>query len=149
MTNDDELDLPRRELIISKPVNSVSTNSRIADKQRDVIVKAGARAAADVGHMAKDIVAIVKIREQAGADVARINAETERVVRATRAEIDRLVQVGKNLESAGDVAVRIIDSVARLIQTMPESDGVSRGKAIDALRDVVAAALRHQSARKA
>ena len=140
---DDALDLPQRALaapaVVVKPV--AISKPGFTEKQMDQIIEARARAIGDMGQIVKDVVAIIRIRQQADADVRLIEADTQKIVASTRAEIDRLVQVDKNVQTRGEVAVRVIATVTELLKHIPEVDVDSRRQLIDSLRWLVEAAI--------
>jgi len=98
--------------------------------------------AGDMGEIAKDVVAIYRIRSEAGADVARVEAATRHVVASARAEIDRLAQRESHTRTRGQVVVEVIQAVTATIRVIPEMDSASRHSLIDSLRWLVEAAVK-------
>ena len=117
----DSLDLPVKRNSTTATNTPGNKENQYTEKQMDVIVGAQAKAVEDIGQIGKDvvgivkdIVAIAKIREQSAADVTKIEAETNKVVKSVRAEIDRLAQVGNTVRSRGEVAVNIIKELTKI-----------------------------------
>lgn len=145
----DILDLPAKRSSTTVINSPGSTEIQYTEKQMDVVVGARAKAVEDIGQIgkdivgiAKDIVAIAKIREQSAADVALIEAKTNKVVESVRAEIGRLSMVGKNVRTRGEVAVNIIKELTMAMKELPEGD---RYHMVDRIHNIVELALRPES----
>ena len=140
--SDDTFDLPVRKVSVSEVVKrGDSPDLRFTQKHLDQLVGTGARVVADVSQIVKDLVAIAKIRQQADADIGRIEAETQRVVAEARAEVDRLAQVGQNIRTRAQAAVEVITQVTRMMETIPDVDEASRRQLIETLRFLVEATV--------
>lgn len=145
----DPLDLPVKRNSTTVENTHGSSERQYTEKQMDVIVGAQAKAVEDIGQIGKDvvgivkdIVAIAKIREQSVADVTKIEAETNKVVKLVRAEIDRLAQVGNTVRSRGEVAVNIIKELTIAMKELPEGD---RYQMVDQIHKIVESALSQDS----
>ena len=129
--------------IYSAELVRVSTKNEIklTEGQVDTIFQVGAKAAEDLGSIVKDLVVIHKIKQQSHADLALIEAETNKIVKSMRAEIDRQVQQGQTIRTRGEVAVGIIAQITSAITTMPDLDVGSRHRLIDSIFPLVQLAL--------
>lgn len=114
----------------------------LSEKQMNQIIEAGSKMVSDAGEIVKDLVAIAKIRAEAGADVARIEASTRHLVASVRSEIDRLAQLEKNTKTRGQVVTDIIRQITLAMETIPDLDYASRHALIDQLRWLAEAALK-------
>jgi len=124
--------------LMSKPNGKVL---KLTEEQMNTVVQSKARAAEDFGTIVKELVSIYKINQQSEADIALIEAETEKFVKSMRAEIDRQVQQGQTIRTRGEVAVGIIAQITSTITTMPDHDVASRHKLIDSILPLVQLAL--------
>jgi predicted nucleic acid-binding Zn-ribbon protein len=141
MKNED-FNLPQRKVYKSEIVKKKSDNkSQLTEKQMDKVIEARAQLYQDLGEIAKGIVVIAKIREEADSDVKRIEAETKGIESKIRAEIDHLAQVGKNTQTRGEIAVDIITALTSIIRDVPDLDSQSVHKLIDSISPMVKAAI--------
>lgn len=142
----DSMDLPERRL----PVVQNNDLEKFTEKQRDVIISTKAdlakskaemvnRAAQDFGIIAKDAIAIWKIREQSQADVTRIKAEEDKIVNEIREQIEKLKQENANILTRGEITMTIIKEVNQMM--LSQEDRTLRQGLIDALPRLVEAAL--------
>jgi hypothetical protein len=108
--------------------------TKLTEGQMDRVVDAAARMAGDIGEITKGVVAIYRIRAEAGADVARVEAATRQIVASARAEIDRLAQRESHTRTRGQVVVDVIKAVTAAMETIPDVDSTSRHALVDSLR---------------
>ncbi len=135
-------ELPNRNQVPVRPPQDVGVHRGLTELQFARIVDAASRMAGDLGPIAKDVMTIWRIRAEAGADIARIDASIRQIVAAARAEIDRLTQVESHTRTRGQVVVDVIKAVTAALETVPELDTASRHALVDSLRWLVEAAVR-------
>jgi hypothetical protein len=135
-------ELPKRNRVPITPPQDGRVLRGLTEVQIARIVDAASRMVGDLGPIVQDVVTIWRIRAEAGADVARIDASTRQIVAAARAEIDRLAQVESHTRSRGQVVVDVIKAFTALIETVPELDTASRHGLVDSLRWLVEAAVK-------
>jgi hypothetical protein len=138
--NDDDLNLPQRKVLIPEVVNSTKKKIekfQFTEKQVEAIVS-------DVGQIVKDIVAIARIREESVVKVNEIEAETRKIVRTVRVEIDRLAQVGRNTKTRGQVAAEILAQITNSLKVLPDHDDGSRHRLIDSITTIIDLAMRKE-----
>jgi hypothetical protein len=114
-----------------------SRPSRFTDAQVETIIDVGGRAIDGALEIGKGIVDIVRIRETASADVRKIEARTEQLVRQVREQIDLERERRKTLRDRGNVVVDVINAVTRQIQSLPQGDAESCRQAIALLPELV------------
>ena len=85
---------------------------------------------------------IERIRETAGADVARIDAETRRIVDQIKAEAEMIAKQGDATLKRGQAAAAVIDAI---LKNIPESDTTARARIIDMLPSLIADATNNNS----
>ena len=112
----------------------------LTEGQVDKLFDAGAETMRGLVGIGETVVDIVRIREQADADVSRIEAETRRVVQQIQAAVELRKEERKTLRERGSVVVDVIDAITRQIATVPVDDPASRRKAIEILPELVRAA---------
>lgn len=141
--SDDTFDLPVRKASVHKVVSREEPPSlKITQKHVDQVVGAAARVLPDLSHIAKDLVAIARIRQQADADVRVIEAETEKIRVRAQAEIERLVQVDQNMRTRAQAAIAVLAQLKQLLETIPDIDTESRRSLIGLLPSLVPSADR-------
>jgi tryptophanase len=136
------VELPGRPQHPVKPPDPGQQHPGLTAGQIDRVVEAASKMAGYLGEIAKDVVAIYRIRAEAGADLARADAAKRQIVTSARAEIDRLVQRENYTRTRGQVVVEIIKAVTAAMETIPEVDSASRHALIDSLRWLAEAAVR-------
>ena len=107
--------------------------SRLTEAQTTELVKTGARLLQDVASIARDLVEIQKIREQANADERRIEAKTRKIVMAIHAEIERTRVDHDGLRARGDVIALLVREISTALNSMPEVDNACRKALVDTL----------------
>lgn len=127
------------EVLEPKPAAGAGRRE-LTEKQVDKLIDGGQDIARGAIRIGEGIVEIVRIRESADADVRRIEAKTEQVVRQLRAEIDMRREERKTLRDRGTVVVDVIEAVTRQISVIPLDDPASRRTAIEILPELVRAA---------
>ena len=142
--SDDILDLPNRprvEVLPRAEAGSASSGTRLTEKQMDQVLDTGLRFVEDLGAVARELVAIHRIREQGRADVERIEAKTRHVVEKMRAEIDRLAEVRQGVRTRAQAVVEIISAMSQALQRIPDLDNDSRKALVDQLPRLVKLAI--------
>jgi hypothetical protein len=135
------IELPKRNtspIIIDEDIKSSIT---LTESQIDRLVDAGTKMTGDLGEIVKNVVAIYRIRIEAENDVIKINAMTDQIVASTRADIDRLCQMGKNVHTRGEVVVNVLNAVIGMLEKIPELDNGSRHALIDQLGKILTAVV--------
>jgi len=108
----------------------------LTNEQMDKVIEAGASALPDAMSAIKGIIDIARIQTQANARVMEVEAETDKIVRATRVEIDRLRQSGERIRSRGEVVTRIITEMTKALDPA-ELDAQSRLVFIQFMKDIL------------
>ena len=152
MSNDDEFpELPPARRRRGPPIEATGEivavePGGLTEAQRGELITGGLRVATDVTALAASLVngyvEIGRIRAQAVADVARIDAETRRIEAALAGEVARLVEARRAIEARGTVAIGIIQVVTAQVQAIPHADSETRRAVIDALPRLVELAVK-------
>lgn len=95
----------------------------------------------------KGLIDIARIRAEARGSVEIIEAETNRVVQTTRAEIDRIRQNGEIILTRGEVVSRIIRDFTGALSSLPDFDSQARLALIESLKDVLKLAVEGDASR--
>jgi hypothetical protein len=135
--SEDSMDLPSRSAPKTPAVRSTGLAQQrngLSERHVDVIVDAGAHVVGTIASIAKDIAEIARIRADSQAEVAGIEARSRAISEAFRGEVNRLTAMRDIINSRGDAAAKVIHEVLSLI---PESDHVSRQKAIEMLTKMI------------
>jgi len=140
--NEDNFNLPQRQVLEPERLsNTQSINNdgkyKLTEKQMDTIVDAAAKSAPEIINVVKDVVAIIKIREQADADVKNIEARTQQYVKQLQKDIEKIKEEGEKIRTQGDVVVRVLSELSNIVNNIPDSDALSRHKLIDQLSDII------------
>lgn len=109
--------------------------------QKDALVSAGVQALADVGAIAKGLIAIAAIKQKAASDVAVIRAETEQKDAEIRGQISLHMARANDVKERGRVVVELIEAVTRQLKEIPELDNDTRREAVSALKEYVRMAV--------
>jgi hypothetical protein len=130
---------PPRVTVLTDPA---AEPGALTEAQKDRLIEAASQLAADLGAVARDVVAIYRVRADADADVARTDAETRQLVASFRGEVERLAQLGHTARARGEVVRGIVRDFAVLLGAIPELDVNARARLIETLRFLVDSALR-------
>ncbi|HQJ46850.1 MAG TPA: hypothetical protein PK195_09415 [Ignavibacteriaceae bacterium] len=148
--NEDNFNLPQRKVLEPEILsNEQSINNggkyKFTEKQMDTIVDAAAKSAPDIINVVKDVVAIIKIREQADADVKTIEARTQQYVKQLQKDIEKIKEEGEKIKTQGEVVVRVLSQLSNIVNNIPDSDALSRHRLIDQLSDIIEMSVKNGS----
>ena len=124
--NNDTFNLPQRINLQSevldqnRNINDNDDRFSLIENQMDKLVDAAAKSVPEIINIFKDMIAIIKIREQNIADVEKIEAETNKHIESIRAEIQKMEQERKNIETKGDIVIHTLEKFTALIKIIPE-----------------------------
>lgn len=95
----------------------------LTQEQVGQVIEIGGRALESAAVIGQGIVEIYRIREEAAADVDRIDAETRRIQAVLRGEVERMESRRGEIRDRGEVMVSLIREVAPIIRDsgLPES----------------------------
>lgn len=109
----------------------------LTERQMDMAIEGTVQVLGGAVSIARDLIDIARIRTQAAADVARIEAQTRDVVERMKVEVEKISAEGDNVLKRGQAAAAVIEAALKFI---PESDTAARALAIDTLKTLVVAA---------
>jgi len=137
---------PRRRGAIEKP-GSTTVNAELVEpgngltaEQKGQLIQGSFQVAKDVADIARRVCDIWEIREQADADVARIDADHRRIVGILRATVGHVEARRREIQARGEVVVAIVQSMMPGIRASDLSESEKRSL-IQALPGLVHEAL--------
>lgn len=145
MSKNDEIhELPlvqrRRAADVEPALAEIVPRERLTEAQKDKLVEGGVQAAKDLMGIAKQVCEVWKIREQATADVERIEADHRRIVGILRVMVEHVDARRTEIRERGDVVVRILRELVPAIRDADLEEGAKRAL-IDKLPGLVREAL--------
>lgn len=133
MSDDKRLDLPSRapsSLARGNTRSSQPGGSGLSDKSKGKMVDAGVRLLGDAGKLARDLVAIQRIKNQSIAKVNEIDANTRQQVQVIRAQVEK-VRVGHDgVRVRGQEIRGIIAEVTAALANLGEAEDAAARRAL-------------------
>jgi hypothetical protein len=120
----------RRNIVVAEPVEAEIVprgDGALTSAQTDSLIQGGVEVAKEALEIGKKIMHIWEIREQADADVARIDAHTRQIVEVLRGHVAHVEARRGAIRERGDVTIRIIRELTPAIRdsALPEAAKLS------------------------
>lgn len=131
MSDDKSLDLPARAPLsrMDEPKPTALT-----EKQKTKLIETGSRLLGDAGRIARDLIAIQKIRVTSAAKVDEIDADARRQADVIRAQVEKMRAGHDGVRTRGQEVRAIIAEVsAALSELSSEEDAAARRQLVTQL----------------
>ena len=131
MSNDDILDLDRRAT--AEP----ATVATMTNSERKILVETGADVAQGLVRTVTTLVEIHRIRVQADAEVATVEARTRQLEAAARGQLALLREQGEHLRDQGRLGLELVRSAPAILASIPDFDTQSRVAFLEGLPELL------------
>lgn len=107
--------------------------SRLTGRELEIV----AQAAADVGHIVKDLVSIARIRAEARGQVEHTDSVTRQLEAKVAGEISKIIEQRGTLLARGQVATAILREIVPVLKAIPDIDSETRKSVVDSLKGIM------------